>query len=312
MHIDVRVGDITQHPADILIAGANPWLRLTGGVGAALMAAAGPRVAEEMAFHLESAGSAHLPTGSIVVTSAAPLPFHEAWHVVTVDHKYKAHPDLVGSCLSEILARAEGRHVALSALGTGYGGLEMVDFLLLLRDALDTNDAHVTLILAREDQAELARLILGLGLPDKAEDLPPRPWRVILAVEVLHAWGYQQIRLIPSAGALWECTLTSKEHLEDDGLSVGPSGRLAHFSDGQEHIFGWADAEALAPRHLAALLLSRCPELAEQGRGLDPAYARWFQATLMRSSAADKLPTARPREGFKDGLGVPIAAPPNV
>lgn len=274
----VEVGDATSYPADILVAGANPWLRLTGGVGAALLAAAGQRVANEMAEHLARAGAAHLPTGSIVTTSAGPLPFQEVWHVVTVDHKYKAHHAVVESCLREIFARAAGRHLVLSALGTGYGGLEMVDFLLLLRLALAEREARVTLVLGRQDQAELARLVLGLEMPEPLE-LPPPSWRVILAVEVLHSWGYQRIRIQPSSDLPWRCKLTS-----------GDAGPTVEFRSDQPGLFSWADADGLAPVHLAALLLCRVRGLAEQGRGLDPAYARWYQTVLLRTCDADNLP----------------------
>ena len=78
--VSLRVGDITQVPADVIVNAANSGLRGGGGVDGAIHRAGGSDIMRE----LDAIRAAHggCPPGSAVSTSAGRLPAQFVFHAV--------------------------------------------------------------------------------------------------------------------------------------------------------------------------------------------------------------------------------------
>lgn len=105
---------------------------------------------------------------------------------------------------------------------------------------------------------------------------------------VLHARGYQKLRLsagMSPSGFNFRYIIAPASSFHSDGMTI----RSEHYnhdealltsSDGQIPPFDWPEAVDMDPQALADLFLMRCPELAVEGLGADPAYATWYEAML--------------------------------
>ncbi|TWU62020.1 macro domain-containing protein [Crateriforma conspicua] len=131
MHVEIKVGDVLQCPADVLISTANPWLNLSGGVNGAILSAVGPAIQDELHNFLKSQGISAVPAGTVVYSGAGNLPFQCILHAVAIDPFYDSSIDLVGQTLRTALGMAVERGaqtVASPTLATGYGPLTITDF----------------------------------------------------------------------------------------------------------------------------------------------------------------------------------------
>ena len=91
---------------------------------------------------------------------------------------------------------------------------------------------------------------------------------------------------------------------------------VAHCSSGQgAEYFGWADAADDPPRRLAEKFIERFSEIADRGKGADPAYAKWYaemiEATepggLIIMYADWDMPADHvPALNVRDGVRVPL------
>lgn len=131
MRVEIKVGDVLQCPADVLISTANPWLNLSGGVNGAILSAVGPAIQDELHSYLKSQGISAVPAGTVVQSGAGNLPFQCILHAVAIDPFYDSSIDLVGQTLRTALEMAVERGaqtVASPTLATGYGPLKIPDF----------------------------------------------------------------------------------------------------------------------------------------------------------------------------------------
>jgi O-acetyl-ADP-ribose deacetylase (regulator of RNase III) len=159
MQSEVKVGDVLDEPADVLISTANPWLNVSGGVNGAILLRGGEAVQAELRDHLRQRAQPHVPPGSVVRTGPGPLSVKHILHAVAIDAFYDSSVELVESTLVEALDQA--RHlgastIAMPALATGYGPLKMEEFAEALRRALRRNWsplARLTVVLRREESA---------------------------------------------------------------------------------------------------------------------------------------------------------------
>src|SRR4051812_22873617 len=140
MEIDVLVGDILDVPADVLIATANPWLQMTGGVNLAILVRPlGELVVEELQRYLPATGRRMVEPGTVVRTGPGSLPVRHILHAVAIDPSYDSSVELVAATLTRALEQAlalDARSVTVPALATGFGPLAMEDFAAALRQAL--------------------------------------------------------------------------------------------------------------------------------------------------------------------------------
>ena len=106
MHIELRVGDITEQVVDAIVNAANSALMGGGGVDGAIHRAGGPEIAA--ACRALRAGSLPdgLPTGQAVATTAGLLPAR--WVIHTVGPVYGVGgAELLRSCYTQALRVAD-------------------------------------------------------------------------------------------------------------------------------------------------------------------------------------------------------------
>ena len=165
MKVYVRVGDVLEAEADVLISSANPWLNMSGGVNGAIRERC-PEIQSELHSHMKSLGASAVSAGSVVRTSAASLQFEAIIHAVAIDPFYDSSMELVSNTLKAVFSLAEkigARSVVLPALATGYGPLTMNEFgqalAVAMKNRHDINE--LTVVVRREEDAEAIRSALA-------------------------------------------------------------------------------------------------------------------------------------------------------
>lgn len=131
MRWSVKLGDILDEPADVLVCSANPWLNLSGGVGGEILLRYGQRMQEELHGLLAGRGLRSVPQGEVVPCGPCGTPYKAVLHAVAVDCFYDSSPQVVEAVVSRALALAASLgagKVALTALATGYGRMSIPDF----------------------------------------------------------------------------------------------------------------------------------------------------------------------------------------
>lgn len=124
--------NIFDEPADVLVCSANIYLNLSGGVGGELLLRYGSEIQRELHGYLEKNGLNHVEQGTVVATPPCGSPYKKIMHAVAVNAFYESSADiverLVYKCLQES-AKIGAKTVALTALATGYGRMDLRDFL---------------------------------------------------------------------------------------------------------------------------------------------------------------------------------------
>jgi hypothetical protein len=121
-----------------------------------------------------------------------------------------------------------------------------------------------------------------------AEETMPR--RILLMVHELHRSGYERLRVAPSLfpSGRWRCGITPVTNISSfHGAWERDASFLVYYTSSQgAQCFEWTDAADDTPEQLATKFLDRFPELSEQGRGRDEAYARWYSEMLKATEPA--------------------------
>jgi len=166
MRIEIKVGDVLDEPADVLIASANPQLNLSGGVGGAILLRGGQSVQAELHGLLRSTGQRLAEPGTVHRTAAGPLAVRCILHAVAVDAFYESSVDLIERtlrCALALAASLDARKVACPALAAGYGRMGFEEFGQALRNAglweyppLET----LVVVVRREENAAVLRRLL--------------------------------------------------------------------------------------------------------------------------------------------------------
>jgi DNA-binding transcriptional ArsR family regulator len=138
---------------------------------------------------------------------------------------------------------------------------------------------------------------MGMSATAGSDEAPPAHMlcrRVLLMVQDLHRRGYERLRVTPGlspSGLHWRCSIVPVGHGRRDhgALAVDEDRVAARYTSGQgARFFDWEDAEHDPPGALAGKFLERFPDLAAQGKGTDPDYARWY-ARMLRVTDPDGL-----------------------
>jgi len=127
----LKQGNILDEAADVLVCSANPWLDLSGGVGADLLARHGAGVQAGLQDQLRGRDRRFVPQGEVVATSPVGLPWKAVLHAVAVDGFYHTSPEMIQKVVRLALEQAASlgaRKVALAALATGHGDISLADF----------------------------------------------------------------------------------------------------------------------------------------------------------------------------------------
>jgi O-acetyl-ADP-ribose deacetylase (regulator of RNase III) len=132
MNVEVLVGNVLDVPADVLIATANPWLQMTGGVNLAIIVRPrGEDVYEELQRYLREAGRRYVEAGTVVRTGPGSLAVKHILHAVAIDRSYDSSVELVAATIVTALTQARelgARTVSVPALATGFGPLSIEEF----------------------------------------------------------------------------------------------------------------------------------------------------------------------------------------
>jgi O-acetyl-ADP-ribose deacetylase (regulator of RNase III) len=168
MEVDVLVGDVLDVPADVLIATANPWLQMTGGVNLKIiLRPQGEFVHEELQAHRRATGRRYVEPGTVVRTGPGSLPVRHILHAVAVTPSYESSVELVADTVVRALAQAcelGARVVSIPALATGFGPLSMEEFATALSQALERDWSRLErlkVVLLREEDAATVRGVLA-------------------------------------------------------------------------------------------------------------------------------------------------------
>src|SRR5262249_42495424 len=168
MTTDVLVGDVLSVPADVLVATANPWLQMTGGVNLAIiLRPRGEFVHEELQRYLPATQPRIVPPGTVVRTGPGSLPVKHILHAVAIDPSYDSSVELVANTITTALRQARelgAKVVSIPALATGFGPLTMEDFATGLRQATARDWSPIEtlkVVLRTEEDAETVRGVLG-------------------------------------------------------------------------------------------------------------------------------------------------------
>jgi O-acetyl-ADP-ribose deacetylase (regulator of RNase III) len=127
----IRQGDIVDTVADAIVFSTNEHLFLSGGAGASLLGKHGKPLQEAMHRIMARRGIKVAPRGSVFEIEAA-----ETWGrmfaVVAANGFYETSRGDTQAALIEVLRRCAEingvKSVAVTALGTGYGNMEIEDF----------------------------------------------------------------------------------------------------------------------------------------------------------------------------------------
>ena len=130
----IRQGDIVDTVADAIVFSTNEHLFLSGGAGASLLGKHGKPLQETMHRIMAKRKIKVAPRGSIFEIDPA-----ETWGrmfaVVAANGFYETSREDTEAALREVIQRCseiEGvKTVAITALGTGYGNMEIEDFVAL-------------------------------------------------------------------------------------------------------------------------------------------------------------------------------------
>lgn len=159
MRCCVKVGDVLDEHADVLICPANPWLNLSGGVNGAILLRGGQVVQDELRAHLLGAGRVALEAGSVVRTGPGPLDVKHILHAVAIDPFYGSSVELVRQVIESALEAARelgAASITMPMLATGYGPLKTEQFGTALASAIGRDWSpieHLTIVVRSEDDA---------------------------------------------------------------------------------------------------------------------------------------------------------------
>ena len=139
--------------------------------------------------------------------------------------------------------------------------------------------------------------------------------KVLLMIGCLHQLGYQKLRVFCYGRMMWwrgvlgPGRLFSTTHVAcySPTESEKEEGLVALFGTGSAcKPFGWEENVAsMSVEQMADLFVERFPVLANESRGSDREYARWFQEMLSHTSA-EKLPVAYAVDEYESTVFDPI------
>lgn len=141
MHWTLKLGNILDEPADVLVCSANPFLMLSGGVGADLLERYGRAMQIALEQVVKGRTPHYIPQGEVVPYIAKEiLPYRAVLHAVAIDGWYNSSPQVIENTVTTALGMAatyEARRVALTALATGHGHLSLPQFAEGIRPLID-------------------------------------------------------------------------------------------------------------------------------------------------------------------------------
>ena len=141
------------------------------------------------------------------------------------------------------------------------------------------------------------------------------PRRILVMVHELHRRGYERLRVAPSlfASGRWMCGITPVTNISSiNGEVECDPGLVVYYTNCQGvQCFEWTDAADDTPEQLATKFIDHFPELSQQGRGRDEAYALWY-SEMLKATEPTGLIFAEDRWVMPDDEIVPIGVSEDV
>ncbi|MDP9173555.1 MAG: macro domain-containing protein [Planctomycetota bacterium] len=163
MRVEVKLGDILEEPADILICSTNVYLQQSGGVGGEILRRYGDTMQQSLNRCLIDRGLKYVAQGEVIETAGAGTPFKHVLHAVAVDVWYRSSAQIISRVLQtafKMTSELRAKKVAVVALATGFGRLSMSEFGKGLATALmaDYKPLEVIAVIVRQQEhAEIIR-----------------------------------------------------------------------------------------------------------------------------------------------------------
>ncbi len=167
MHWHFQHGNLLDQPADVLICSGNPFLNLSGGVGADLLNRYGQAIQDELRTYLKSRQLRYVQPCDVVPTYSGDTPHKAILHAVAIDAFYDTSPAWITTTIEKALTMAaqhDAKTIALAALATGYGRLSMEEFAEGLRPLLSIEFPpieQITICLSNQAKFNALREALG-------------------------------------------------------------------------------------------------------------------------------------------------------
>ncbi len=124
--------DVLDLQVDALIYSTNVMLNCSGGVGAALRMRYGQQVQTELHDLLRQQGRRQAHQGELFAYAPTGTPYEMIYHTLPCDAWYQSSPAQVAELLQRALRNCVQekniQRVGLSALATGFGHVEFLDF----------------------------------------------------------------------------------------------------------------------------------------------------------------------------------------
>ncbi len=161
--------DIIHIASDAMIYSTNVRLTLTGGVGAALFRAFGVGVQIDLQTRSPGTGRELAEVGDVIESPIPGSPWKRVFHTIATSELYHTDPAVVARILRRCLARCAAsddlRKITCSALGTGYGDLELPHFFQICDEVCTEFDGSPLeeFVIVIQDQAEFETLLRTAG-----------------------------------------------------------------------------------------------------------------------------------------------------
>jgi O-acetyl-ADP-ribose deacetylase (regulator of RNase III) len=140
---------------------------MSGGVNGAILARGGQSIQSELRNHLAAAGVKSLAAGTVVQSTAGPLPFQHILHAIAIDPFYDSSPELIRTVLESAFAAARtlgAQSISMPTLATGYGHLTVEEFAEVFATVTRKDWSPLTsirIVVRSEDTAMILRQALS-------------------------------------------------------------------------------------------------------------------------------------------------------
>ncbi len=162
MRISIKCKNILDEPADVLVCSANCFLNLSGGVGGELLLRYGATLQKQLHNMLKERSPRAANPGEVFTMTDPKLPYKAVLHAVAVDAWYHSSPAIVREVVVRALeksAKFQAKKVALTALATGFGDMNLAEF------------GKVVMSIKSDEFPPIEEMVICLEEEDRAREL---------------------------------------------------------------------------------------------------------------------------------------------
>ena len=176
MNLHFHHGNLLDLPVDVLICSANVSLNLTGGVGGELLLRYGGDMQKEVHSLLKTRERHFAQPGEVFLWQSPACPYLGVLHAVAIDGFYQSSVEMITKTCRIALQKAAAlgaKRVAMAALATGFGNLDLDDFAHGLRPLLNEDFSPIEdLYLAQIEEYRFQELLAAFAAKSTAGGTP--------------------------------------------------------------------------------------------------------------------------------------------